>query len=199
MTNQEMASSEAPDEGLEPNRPAESASATATPDREFVDQFVKTQRRLYLYLLAQVGNPHPAEEILQNVNVVILSKWQQFEPGTNFLAWAYRIASLEVLKYRQKSKRQKLLFDDDYLATIARTVEELHENTEMRQKALARCLKKLKPVDRELVRLKYQLGRDGQALSEMLNRPVNSVYQSLGRIRRSLLKCVEAQIAAAVR
>ena len=68
------------------------------PDTEFIDQFVTTQRRVYLFLLAQLGNPDIAEEVLQNTNVVIWSKWKNFEPGTNYIAWVYRIASFEVMK-----------------------------------------------------------------------------------------------------
>jgi len=169
------------------------------PDAGFIKSFVKAQRRLYLYLLAQTGNPNSAEEILQNANVVILAKWNTFEPGTNFLAWVYRIASLEVMKFRQKSSRNRLIFDDEYLTTIAQTVEEISDGADERQAALAVCIRKLKPRDRELIRLRYQQGRDGQTLSDQLNRPLNSVYQSLGRVRRTLLNCIEKQLSAAIK
>ncbi|MCA8988247.1 MAG: sigma-70 family RNA polymerase sigma factor [Planctomycetaceae bacterium] len=165
-----------------------------SPSREFLEQFVHVQRRLYVFLLAQAGSPQIADDVLQNVNVVALSKWQQFEPGTNFLAWVYRIATLELLKYRQKSARNKLVFNDDYLAQISNAVTELSEQSEQRRQALAFCLKKLKKKDRELVRLRYQQGLDGETLSEKLSRPINSIYQSLGRIRRALLTCIEKQI-----
>ncbi len=169
------------------------------PDAAFIKSFVKVQRRLYLYLLAQTGNPNSAEEILQNANVVILAKWKDFEPGTNFLAWVYRIASLEVMKFRQKSSRNRLIFDDDYLATISKAVEEISEGADERQAALATCIRKLKSRDRELIRLRYQQGNDGQSLSDQLNRPLNSIYQSLGRIRRTLLSCIEKQLTTVTR
>ncbi|WP_296462038.1 sigma-70 family RNA polymerase sigma factor [Rubinisphaera sp.] len=169
------------------------------PDAAFIKSFVKVQRRLYLYLLAQTGNPNSAEEILQNANVVVLAKWKDFEPGTNFLAWVYRIASLEVMKFRQKSSRNRLIFDDDYLATISKAVEEISEGADERQAALAICIRKLKARDRELIRLRYQQGNDGQSLSDQLNRPLNSIYQSLGRIRRTLMSCIEKQLATVTR
>ncbi|MFN3160770.1 MAG: sigma-70 family RNA polymerase sigma factor [Rubinisphaera brasiliensis] len=169
------------------------------PDREFIQQFVKAQRRLYLYLLAQTADPGLAEEVLQNTNVVILSKWTQFEPGTNFLAWVYRIASLELLKYRQKRRRGRLMFDDEFIQSVAETVEELDESSEPRRQALATCLGKLRPRDREIIQLRYQLGNNGQKLSETLDRPLNSIYQSLSRIRRTLFECIQREMTSLTR
>ncbi len=169
------------------------------PDTEFIDQFVTTQRRVYLFLLAQLGNPDIAEEVLQNTNVVIWSKWKNFEPGTNYIAWVYRIASFEVMKYRQKNKRSKVYFDDDFIRTVSKSVEDICEKSEARRVALAKCIDKLKPADRELIQQRYEPGVNGKSLAKKLGRPVNSVYQSLGRIRRTLLECVERQLAAVTR
>jgi len=184
--------------GAVPEPPTDVEDGTG-PDREFIQQFVKAQRRLYLYLLAQTADPNMAEEVLQNANVVILSKWKQFEAGTNFLAWVYRIASLELLKYRQGRRRARLMFDDEFIQSVAQTVQELDESSEPRRNALATCLQKLRPRDREMIQLRYQLGNNGQRLSEKLDRPINSIYQSLGRIRRTLFECIQREMAALTR
>lgn len=177
------------------NSELKDAGSEKAPDAEFIDQFVKTQRRVYLFLLAQLGNPDTAEEILQNTNVVIWSKWNQFEPGTNYVAWVYRIASLEVLKYRQKNQRSRVYFDDEFLTTVAESVEQLSEKSEARRLALSKCIDKLKRNDRKLIQQRYEPGINGKSLASQLDRPVNSVYQSLGRIRRTLMECVERQLA----
>ncbi len=169
------------------------------PGAEFIDQFVATQRRVYLFILAQVGNPDLAEEVLQNTNVVIWSKWKDFEPGTNYIAWVYRIASFEIMKFRQKNKRSRVYFDDEFVKTVAKSVEQIGEKSEARRVALSKCLNKLKPADRELIQQRYEPGVSGKSLAEKLGRPVNSVYQSLGRIRRALLECVERELAAVAR
>ncbi len=169
------------------------------PGADFIDQFVATQRRVYLFILAQVGNPDLAEEVLQNTNVVIWSKWKKFEPGTNYIAWVYRIASFEVMKYRQKNKRSKVYFDDEFIKTVAKSVEQISEKSEARRLALAKCIDKLKSADRALIQQRYEPGVNGKSLAEKLGRPVNSVYQSLGRIRRVLLECVERELAAVTR
>ncbi len=169
------------------------------PGADFIDQFVATQRRVYLFILAQLGDPDLAEEVLQNTNVVIWSKWKNFEPGTNYIAWVYRIASYEVMKFRQKNKRSRVFFDDDFIKTVAKSVEQISENSEARRVALSKCIDKLKPADRALIQQRYEPGVNGKSLAEKLGRPVNSVYQSLGRIRRALLECVERELAAITR
>jgi len=164
------------------------------PSEEFVQLFTRTQRRLYLTILSQVPRPEDAEEILQNANVVIWSKCHQFEMGTHFFAWAAKIASFEVLKYRQKHARERLQFSDDFVRTVAETLEEESTQFELRRRALTQCLEKLRPDDRELIQLRYAVGARGKTVAAQIGRPANSVYQSLGRIRRSLLGCIERQL-----
>ena len=163
---------------------------------EFVQEFTRHQRRLYLYVLAQVGRPTDAEEILQETNLVVWRKADRFQPGTSFFAWASRIASYEVLKHRERRGRDRHRFSDEFLETVAEEALPVSEDWEERRKALAVCLGKLRPKDRELIRRRYAPGENGKSLAEELGRPVNAVYQSLGRVRRVLLECVQRQVAA---
>jgi DNA-directed RNA polymerase specialized sigma24 family protein len=64
-----------------------------SPSPEFVQLFTHYQRRLFLYILSQLPNPIEAEEVQQETNVVIWSKFAQFREGTNFLAWVSQIAN----------------------------------------------------------------------------------------------------------
>jgi RNA polymerase sigma-70 factor, ECF subfamily len=170
--------------------------AHALPSEEFVQLFTKSQRRVFLYILAQVSNPVEAEEILQETNMVIWNKCRTFEVGTNFLAWACRIASYEVLKYRDRQRRDKLVFSDEFIEQIAEEAVENSDELERRRLALMQCLSKLKPKDRELIQQRYARGENGKSVAKVLGRPVNSIYQSLGRIRRSLFECINRRLAA---
>ena len=158
--------------------------------------FTHHQRRLFLYILSQVGNPVEAEEILQETNVVIWSKYSQFQPGTNFLAWVSQIANFEVMKSRTRRKREKLVFSDDFLQTVAQASLERSEQLESRRAALVECIQKLRPKDRDLIKQRYAPGERGKHLAEQIGRPANSVYQSLGRIRRTLLECIQRMAIA---
>jgi len=163
---------------------------------EFVELFTKNQRRIYLYILAQVPRPVEAEEILQETNMVVLRKSEQFRPGSNFYAWACQIAQYEVLKFRDRSRRDRLYFSDNFLAQVAEEALVNSDQLEIRRQALADCLGKLRPKDRELIQQRYAPGENGLSIAQVMGRPVNSVYQSLSRIRKTLLECVNRSLAA---
>ena len=164
-------------------------------DAEFVQLFTRYQRRLYLFILAQVPSPVDAEEILQETNVIIWRKCDQFELGTNFLAWASQIAKYEVLKYREKHRRDRLYFSESFVEQVADEALVTSEELELRRNALLHCLGKLRDQDRELIQRRYAPGENGKSVAECLGRPVNSVYQSLGRIRRTLMECIDRRLA----
>jgi RNA polymerase sigma-70 factor (ECF subfamily) len=168
-------------------------------DAEFVQLFTKSQRRLFLLILTQLHDPMEAEEVLQNVNVIIWRKSGQFQPGTNFLAWAATIANFEVMKYRSRRTRERLVFSDEFLATVAEEVVERSDELERRRTALQECIQKLRRQDRELIEKRYAPGETGKNLAERIGRPSNSVYQSLGRIRRTLMECIQRHLAAEAR
>jgi RNA polymerase sigma-70 factor (ECF subfamily) len=161
---------------------------------EFVQLFTRHQRRLYLYILSQVPRVADAEEILQEANCVMLAKRGHFEPGTNFLAWAMQITVFEILKYRQRFGRERLRFTDEFLAVIAEEAAASIDQIEERRRVLELCLGKLRADDRRLIEHRYQPGSTTRELAEEIGRPANSVYQSLGRIRRTLMECVQRQL-----
>lgn len=163
---------------------------------EFIRLFTRSQRRLFLYILSQVPNPVEADEILQETNLVVWKKSHQFQPGTNFTAWSSRIATYEVYKFRDRRKREKLYFSESFLQQVADEALERCDDDEARHAALMECMKRLRSEDRELIQKRYAPGENGISVAKMLGRPVNSVYQSLGRIRRVLLDCVNRRLTA---
>jgi len=182
-----------------PDASSPDTEAPAVPSEEFVQLFSRNQRKIYLHILKQVGNPSDAEEILQETNVVIWSKFHRFQLGTNFVAWSFQIANFEVLKFREKKRSNRMVFAGDVLEAIAREAEERDDDLDLRRAALHECLRKLRPGDRELIQKRYQPGNSGQSIAEEMGRPANSVYQSIGRIRKTLFECINRRLAAGAR
>ena len=159
---------------------------------EFTELYAACYRRLYLYIVTLIGNPLDAHDILQDTNLVLWQKFDQFERGTNFFAWAREVARYRVLRYRQMHLNDAPTLEPHVLDALARhrdTMEERHDRGY--SEALPGCVEKLKEDDRELLRLRYAGGTAVQSLAEKLNRSANAISQSLARIRRLLRKCVE--------
>ena len=76
-----------------------------------VDAFVRllgqNQRRIFLYVMSLVPNWNDAEEIIQETNLVLWREFARFELGTNFTAWACKVALHQVLAWRKRVKRNR--------------------------------------------------------------------------------------------
>src|ERR1051326_7889125 len=71
------------------------------------------QRQIFAYIYTLVPDRHDAEDLLQETSLVICEKFDEFVPGTDFVAWACQIAWWRIRYSRQKFARAKVGFDDD--------------------------------------------------------------------------------------
>jgi len=176
----------------------EPISARSSGD-EFVRLFSRAQPRLHAYILTMVPNWADAADILQETSSVMWRKFEHFEAGTNFFAWACQIARLEVATFRKRNRRAGLMFSDDFVAAVADKTEELAHTLEARQGLLVDCLQELRPRDRELLQLRYQEESSVGKVAKHTGRNVEAVYKALQRIRRQLFECVERRSARGAR
>jgi RNA polymerase sigma-70 factor, ECF subfamily len=165
-----------------------------SPSREFLDLFTGSQLKLYRYIITLVANQADAEDVLQNVNLVLHRKCEQFELGTNFLAWAMNIAYWEVAKHRAQKKRNSPGLSDATLEALANDVAQQSSLLEHRNAALPDCMSKLSTADRELVRDHYFRGLSWEAIASALGRTASSVRHSICRIRRELKRCIDSNV-----
>ncbi len=156
----------------------------------FVALLARHERLLAAYVMTLVPHPQDADDILQEAKVVMWRNFQQFRPGTNFAAWARKVAFHQVLSHRKRKQRDRLEFSDEFLQCVAEEVEVSAEQLEWRQRALNDCLAKLPGDQRELLHLRYHEALAIETLAERLNRTVTALYRQLSRVRRTLFDCV---------
>lgn len=162
---------------------------------DFVELMTQHQGRLYGYVLSLAGDPDVANDVLQETNIVLWKQWQQFEPGSNFKAWAFRIAHFQFMAYRQKRLRDKVLFSDELLATLASEAMDIDEQHVERAATLEKCLERLPARSRDAIRLRYADQLKIVDMARQLGRSANAVYQILFRARQSLIECVQKAAA----
>jgi RNA polymerase sigma-70 factor, ECF subfamily len=166
---------------------------------EFVDLYSKFYSRLQFYLMALLPTANDAADVLQETSLILWKKFDSYESGTNFYAWACKIARLQALKYRQRLGRSAQLLDEAVLELLAdQAVSETMDPTAMMD-ALAFCLEQLSERDRSLIRRRYQPNISVQELASEIGRSANALSKLLGKIRRVLLECVEHQLASTSR
>jgi RNA polymerase sigma-70 factor, ECF subfamily len=166
---------------------------------EFLELYTSNYPRLQFYVTALLPAANDASDVLQETSLVLWRKFDSFEPGTNFFGWACKIARVQVMKYRERQGRLARLFDTALLEKLA--VEAGGEDFVhgVLLQALEGCLGKLSEIDRSLIRRRYQPGMSVQQLAVDIGRTANSLSKSLGRIRRSLLECIDRTLAREAR
>src|SRR3954451_19751426 len=119
------------------------------PPAERMDEFVlllgQHQRRIFLYVLSLAPRWSDAEEIVQETNLVLWREFGTFQPGTNFAAWACRVALNQVLAWRKKRQRDRLQFSEAFLTAVADDTADRADALDERCRALAGCVEKLPP------------------------------------------------------
>jgi RNA polymerase sigma-70 factor (ECF subfamily) len=166
-------------------------------NEQFLMLLTSHQRRLAGYVRTLVVNRADAEEILQEVNLYICRHADEFKLGTDFAAWALRIAHFCVLTWRARASRDRLVFDDALLERIAAIADPPDGDAESRREALERCIKKLLPEEQELItRLYSDPDVTPQGLADRVGKSVNAIYIAIHRIRVRLFNCIERTLAA---
>ena len=164
------------------------------PSDEFVRLFMAHQDRIYSYIVTLVPNRADADDIFQEVGLVLWQKFADFKTGTQFAAWACRIAHNKVLNCRKGQARSPLNFSDEFLELVASEHLAKSDLWEDRHKALAVCLEKLADKDQQLIERCYQAASTTKQVAEELDQPVDTVYKRLARLRKQLYECIDRTI-----
>lgn len=162
----------------------------------FVALLARHERLLGAYVMTMVPQPADADDILQESKVVMWRAFDQFEPGTNFAAWARKICFHQVLAYRKRRHRDRLDFSEVFLHAVADEMEHASDHLAERERALQGCLAKLIPDHRQVLELRYLQGLELEAMANRLNRTTTALYRLLSRIRQSLHGCITQSLTA---
>lgn len=165
------------------------------PGEIFVTLLARHERMLTAYVTTLVTHPQDADDILQDAKVIMWRHFSRFQSGTNFGAWARKIAFHQVLSHRKRKKREGLQLSDSVIEIVAEEFEQMEPQLEKRQKALSRCLNRLPEAQRQILRLRYHEQLSIETLAAQVNRTVTALYALLSRTRNSLRRCVDQTLS----
>jgi len=132
--------------------------------RAFDELLQSVQTRLFRYIFRLVGERGLAEDVTQEVFLIIYRKLRWLENPQLFRAWAYRIASREAFKRLKRERRwAEQIRDEEILEKIsAAETEEIYE-PELIEK-LPTLISEVSPASRAVLILHYL---DEMPLSEV--------------------------------
>ena len=134
---------------------------------DFVALYAQYQGHLFRYVAALVPHLQDAEDVLSETTVALWGNFDRFEKGSNFLAWARRIAHLRVLEY-YRARNRRLTLPERLLEKLAEEAETREAGVAHRLAYLNECKDGLPPQDRRLLEERYENDRKVRDLAAPL-------------------------------
>ncbi len=157
---------------------------------------IKERVKLIGYIRAIVGHADTAEDVFQQLSVLVLNKHDDIESVDHFMGWMRRAARLESLSTLRKTKRAPRSLDDN-VAQLLDPHWERYDAVESNVMidALRSCLDELTPNARKLIEMRYQQEMTSSKIAKQLDRKPETVYQAISRAHQSLAVCIRKQTA----
>jgi RNA polymerase sigma-70 factor (ECF subfamily) len=156
-----------------------------------------TLRPIYRLCASYAPTAAEAEELTQEVYFKLWENLHRYAPGSNFMAWAWRIARNLTIDAHRRSRREKeaAWLDPEILDQLP-SDDDPHHQTERRQrlKLIARALRQLDEELAELILMRDFAGLSYQEIAESLDLPLGTVKSRLNRARLELATAVRRQV-----
>lgn len=160
-------------------------------DREAFDRLFRLlQEPLYRYIFSLVGARAPAEDVLQEVFILIYRKIRWLREPELLRPWVYRIATREAFKHLKRERRWADKIEDEsvLLDVPAPSRDELAP--ELIAQLVAQLVEKLSPASRAVIVLHYLHEMPLAEIAEVMGVAVGTVKSrlayGLGLMRRQL-------------
>lgn len=162
-------------------------------DREALDGLMRSvQEPLYRYVAGLVGDRQGAEDVLQEVFLLICRKLRWLREPTLFRPWAYRIASRQALRHLEKERRRsRQRLEDVDLSTVAAAPDELYDRELVA--SLPAMLAAVSPHSRTVLSLHYLHDMTLREVADVLGIAEGTVKSRLAHGLETLRRRLRAQ------
>jgi len=161
----------------------------------YVEMLMAAHNQLYNYIYSLTGKPDQAEDILQETNKKLWQLKDEYDHSREFLPWAYTVAYNQVRAARSKTKRERLVFqDEEVIHALANEQISWSQKSNDRGIALEKCMSLLSDKHKKLIKKYYTDGFTMEEVGQAFKRSTGSIAVALHRIRISLLECIKEQL-----
>jgi RNA polymerase sigma-70 factor (ECF subfamily) len=164
------------------------------PHHLFLRAYTAHEPALRAFVRRLVPQRSDADDVLQDIAVVLWEKFSTFDPSTDFRAWAFQVARYEVLAWIRDRNRDRLVLDEDVVLTLAEESAAEDRHLQDQREALNSCMQKIPEKNRHLILHAYSGVTSTEALAGQSGRSVAGFYQWLHRMRRLLLDCIQKSV-----
>ena len=163
--------------------------------RPFLRQFTSNEAAIRAYVRRLVPSRADADDIMQEVSVVLWEKLATFRVDGDFRAWAFGVARFEVLAWLRDKGRDRLVLSEKAVELLGSEMPGDTFHFERQREALDQCIEEVAPAQRDLLMQAYQPGSRIGTLARAHGRTEPGMYQWLYRVRKLLLDCIRKSLA----
>lgn len=163
--------------------------------KEFTHRWLEAEPSISAYVFASITGYHDAEDVVQRIAQELARRYDEYDSARPFVGWALWIAKSRVIDHYRTQGSSRIVFSDDLLSQLARTIEKQADGRSQRREALEACLQELAPRSRHLLDLQYVEGRSAAEIAEETGSTSGSVRVLLSRVRTALANCIERRLA----
>lgn len=166
------------------------AGSKGSPEH-FLYLMTPIQGRIYAYIMSRWPNKSDADDIMQETIAILWKKFDTYEPGTEFLAWAFTVTKYVLSGFRRKHQRNPIQFSQEALAALDSQSNEFLKSYTRQIDILRDCVEKLPPKDSQLLKLKYEGGYSAQKIASRLGMSLRTFYRTVTKIHAILMRCMK--------
>lgn len=175
--------------------PMDAARKHALSLEEFDRELTAIQGPMGGYVISLLGPGADTDDIVQETNLFLFERKDDFVPGTSFKAWAFRVAYFKALACRRdRIRRDESVFSEATIHLIAERSSTLFGDGEDRLTALRDCLDQLPKTERSLLAARYQNHSTLTKFAKTQDRTESSIYKAISRLRLALRHCIEGRM-----
>lgn len=164
---------------------------------QFTSLYTAHRKSIEVYLRTLLPTATDVEDVFQETSLVLWREFPAFKIGTNFAAWAYKIAFNRVRAWRTRQSREGKRLSATLTLEISDELISGQHLYDARLAVLSGCIQALKPHHRELLCRRYERGESVESLARSMGQSEEAIYKMLSRIRRQLFESVTCQVAGA--
>lgn len=146
------------------------------------------------YIRNFIFNQQEFDDIIQDVTLIALKKFESFDHSKKFSTWIIGIAKYEILAKRRKYSKNPLIYDDDVFSTISDTYEDMIPELDDRMTALTACLQEISKEDKEILFQKYSKTKKIKEIAAIMGIQAVTLRVRIHRLRDALKYCVEKKM-----
>lgn len=175
---------------------AESQHEPALSDQDLESHIEAIQGDIRGYIISLSGHDNDCDDILQETNIFLWEQKDKFKSGSNFKAWAFKVAYFKSMASRRDSiRRGEVVFSEDITQRISAEADSYFSSQSDTVNAMRFCLGKLSTDHLKLINVKYQQKKSLSSFALQTGKSINAIHKAISRIRRSLRACIDKQLS----